>query len=315
MDVKISARVLKKKRQNTLSKEKYLDQQWNQLLQPLINSLGNEEEVRLSVEFCHKTITDLHMMGMADELLSRVKQQISLYVKNKLDTAFSNFDKDDIDTVGKQILEQARKVRQFLTHVSVYFNFLTGCQSQNERHKLYQFGRRHLIELLMKDEEAVENKTELGAKLVAYLQKIRTDMTLTEQVPDWSHTKQILQEVGSFLEMIADEIPHLSVIRTLMSEGSNAMAVKTKEVVYTYAALFMQNALQPREIQQELYPTLLDLFENNCFKEIQILHTCCKQSGLSNDLLREWKAILVFKGKQMVDNILAEEKTQVSVSY
>lgn len=66
-----------------------------------------------------------------------------------------------------------------------------------------------------------------------------------------------------------------------------------------------------RSLKTELYATLIDLFDSNCFKEIGVLFNICKDSGHLNELLEEWKLILENKGKEKIEHILKEEKTTI----
>jgi hypothetical protein len=60
--VKISSRILGRNRTKNKWAKEHLDDQWDGVLQPLIHALGNESEVKLPLEFYHRTITDMYIM-------------------------------------------------------------------------------------------------------------------------------------------------------------------------------------------------------------------------------------------------------------
>ena len=113
------------------------------------------------------------------------------------------------------------------------------------------------------------------------------------------------------MEMISDEIPHGKVIKSLMKEAKQATSSKMKDLCYYYTIIFIQNALKEHNIKDELYATLLDLFESNCVKEINVLYNTCKDSGLNTDLLNQWQKIVEEKGKEKIEHILNQEKTAI----
>jgi hypothetical protein len=192
-----------------------------------------------------------------------------------------------------------------LRKIGLYF------ESQVIEPKLYTFGRDYLLTLISHDEEALLKRDQIGANLIQFLEKQKAKLTAQDTVKNWSEVKETLTLVIEFLELISDKIPHYNVIKDLMKEGRKAKTEKMKDVAYYYCVLFIQNALNVRDLKDELYATLLDLFDTNSFDEISVLFNCCKESGLNADLLKEWQLILEAKGKEQIVHILKEEKTHI----
>ena len=107
MTVKISSRVLGKKKRNQQPSQDYFEEKWEKLFLPLIINLKNEDEIKFPLEFYHRLISSLHMMKQNSELNKRVKEEITIYIENMANKVFT-VDCNDIGETGFNLINQGK---------------------------------------------------------------------------------------------------------------------------------------------------------------------------------------------------------------